>query len=130
MSLRHGMAHERLDQHVRDIVGERSADQEFHRQIVDPLGVFAPVDPFGEGPALGKQIAHGSGDGLEALARVRVRGIRDVVKNQVTFVERIFMAAEFNWPTSILATELCQSIRGTRRRMRRRLHRTGHGMSS
>ena len=43
---------ERLDQQVGDVVGERAADQELHREVIDPLGVLAVVGLLRLEPAL------------------------------------------------------------------------------
>ena len=50
--LDHGIEHE-----VRDVVRERPADEELHRQVIDALGVGAIVGHLGLEPALGEQVA-------------------------------------------------------------------------
>ena len=66
---------DRVEQQVRDVVRERAADQELHRQVVDALGVLALVGLLGADPALREDVAHRARDRLEPLARP---GGRDV----------------------------------------------------
>jgi hypothetical protein len=49
-------------------MNERAADQKFHRQIVDALGIGSLVGLLGEQPALREQIAQRASDRLEAFA--------------------------------------------------------------
>ena len=53
---------------IADIVAQRTADQEFHRKIVDALGVLGVVGAPRHHPAPGQDIADRAGIGFEALA--------------------------------------------------------------
>ena len=80
------VADELLDAQVDDVVDQRAADQELHRQVVDPLGVLPVVRLLGQQPALGEQIAQRAGDRLEALALAGVLHGDDMVEDQVPVV--------------------------------------------
>ena len=78
----------RIEQQVGDdVVGQRPADEELHREVVDPLGVLAVVGLLGLHPALREDVAHGAGDGLEPLAGAGRRRIDDVVEDEMAFIE-------------------------------------------
>ena len=66
----HRLPHDRLDPEVEDVVGQRPADQELHRQVVDLLGVGAIIGRVRLQPALREHVAERPGHGLEPLARV------------------------------------------------------------
>ena len=74
MSEAKSLAHELLDLKVGDGVGQRPADQELHRQVIDLLGVLVVVGPLGQQPALGEQVADRAGHRLEPLARAGLLG--------------------------------------------------------
>ena len=99
-------AHDRVEQQVRDVVGERAADQELHREVVDALGVLALVGALGAHPALREDVPHGARDGLEALPRTERRGVDDVVEQQMPLVERIVRAGELDRAAAVLLEEL------------------------
>ena len=81
---------ERIQQQIRDVVGQRPADQELHRQIVDALGVLPVVGALGLDPALRKHVAHRAGDGLEALSRLGgSERVDHVVEQQMALEQRI-----------------------------------------
>ena len=73
---------------------ERSADEELHRQVIDPLGVLALVRLLRLQPALRQQVAQGEGDGLEALARGGGTRRHNVVEEEMTLVERAGVTGE------------------------------------
>ena len=95
-----------IEKKVRDIVGERAADEKFHREIVNALGVLALIGFLGMHPALRKNIAHGAGDGLKTLARADRRCFHDVVKDEVALIERIVRSGKLNRPAAVLLEEL------------------------
>ena len=78
----HRLPHDRLDPEVEDVVGQRPADQELHREVVDLLGVGAIVGRVRLQPALRQQVAERPGHGLETLARVGLLRPDDVVEDQ------------------------------------------------
>ena len=98
LSLRTTCSAQRLEQQVHDVVGQRAADEELHRQVVDALGVLALVGLLGEHPALREDVAHGAGEGLEALARRRRRPARRRCRKQVPLVERVVRPGESTGP--------------------------------
>ena len=51
---RDGSLDERVEQQVGDVVGQRPADQELHRQVVDALGVLALVCLLRAAPSAGR----------------------------------------------------------------------------
>jgi hypothetical protein len=60
-----------IEHHVHYVVGERPADEELDRDIVDALGVLALVGLVGLEPAVRQNVAHRPGGRLVALPRVR-----------------------------------------------------------
>ena len=86
----------RLQHEVRDVVRERSTDQELHRQVVDPFRVLAVVGFCRLDPSLGEDVADGPRDGLVALAKARVLEGDDVVEREMALVERVVTAREWN----------------------------------
>ena len=86
------LADQRLDAEVDDVVGERAAEQELHREVVDPLGVGRVLGLLGQQPALGQHVAQRARDGLEALALIGVLGAHHVVEDQMAVV--VVLAAQ------------------------------------
>ena len=84
-----GFFRDGIEEKVRDVVGQRAADEKFHREIVDALGVLALIGLLGTHPSLREDIAHGAGDGLKTLASADRRHFHNVVKDEVPLVERI-----------------------------------------
>ena len=66
---------ERLGHEVGDVVGQRTADQEFHREVVDALDIRAVVAPHRVHPALDQAIARGVGRRMKPIVRRRHGGI-------------------------------------------------------
>src|SRR5437762_843712 len=84
-----GVFREVIKKKVRNIVGERAADEKFHREIINPLWILALIGFFRIHPSLRKDIAHGAGDRLKTLSSADRRYFHDVVKEQVPLVERV-----------------------------------------
>ena len=101
-----GFFRDGIEEKVRDIVGQRAADEKFHREIVNALGVLALIGLFGTHPSLRKNIAHGAGDGLKTLARADRRRFHDVVKDEVALIKRIVRPGELNRPAAVLLEKL------------------------
>ena len=95
-----------IEEKVRDIVGQRAADEKFHREIVNALGVLALIGFIGTHPSLRENIAHGAGDGLKTLARADRRCFHNVVKDEVALIKRIVRSGELNRPAAVLLEEL------------------------
>ena len=60
--------HDRLDQQIGQIIGERPSEQELHRQVVHLLRIFLIVGSASQQPARQK-VAQRTGDRLETLAK-------------------------------------------------------------
>src|SRR5262249_14664180 len=116
--LLHRLLNERIEQQVHDVVGQRSADEKLHRQIVDAFWIFAIVGLVGEDPALREDVADGAGDGLEAVVWARRRRRDNVVKDQVAFEERVGRAVKVDGAAPVLLEErgpVAELFRGGRR---------------
>ena len=100
-----------IEQEVRHVVGQRPADEELHRQVIDALGVLALVGLLGAHPALREDVPHGTGHGLEALAVGNGAELDDVVEDQVPLVEGFVGSAELHRATAVLLAELRQAVR-------------------
>src|SRR5204863_311173 len=57
-----------IKEKVRHIVSQRTTDEEFHRKVVNALGILALIRLLGPNPSLRKDITHRAGDSLETLA--------------------------------------------------------------
>jgi hypothetical protein len=97
-----GFVHDRIEQKVRDVVGQRAADEELHGQVVDALGVLSFVGLLGAHPALRQDISHRAGGRLELLPRACRDRVDDVVEEEVPLVEPVGRTRELNRATSVL----------------------------
>ncbi len=96
-----------LDLEVVDRVGQRPADEELHRQVVNLLGVLLVVGAVGQQPSLREQIAERPGQGLEPLARAGLVLGHDVVEDQAPVVTLVVGDAE---RTALVLVERIQSL--------------------
>ena len=108
--LRDDLLRDRIEQQVHDVVRERAADQELHRQVVDALRVLALVGLLGAHPSLGQDVAHRARERLEALARSGGRGIEDAVEDEMALVERIGAARELDGAAAVLLEKVSRMI--------------------
>ncbi len=90
---------------VCDVVRQRTTEQEFHREIIDSLGVALPVGVFGLEPALRKHVAHGAGDGFILVARCRFGVADHLVEGQMPLVKGIGVAGQADWPAVVTGEE-------------------------
>ena len=111
-----GLPGERIEQEVRDVVGQRAADEKLHREIVDALGVLALVGVLREHPALREDVPHGAGEGLETLARAGGGQVDDVVEDEVPLVERVVRPRELDRAAAVLLAEFRQAVGARGRR--------------
>ncbi len=98
----HRLLCDRLDQQVVNVVGERAADQELHRQVIDALGVRPIVRVGRFDPALRQQVAQRTGHRLEFLPRLGLLGIDDVIVDQVPLVRGVLVAGEADGSALVL----------------------------
>ena len=101
LSLDH-FAHERVEQKVGSVVGQRSADEKLHREVVDALAVLALIGLLRTQPSLREDVAHGAGCGLETLASADGRRFPDVIEEEVPFVQRIGRSGEPDGAATVL----------------------------
>ena len=94
-----------MQHQVHDVVAERPADQEFHRQVIDALGVLPIVGRLGLDPALGEDVTDRTRHGLEALSFVGARRVDHGVRQQVALNQGIGSSREGNG-TEIVKLEL------------------------
>ena len=97
-----GLPGDGVEQEVRDIVGQRAADEKLHREVIDALGVLALVGVLGEQPALREDVPDGAGNGLEAFSRARGGQFDDVIEEQVPLVKRLIRARELHRTAPVL----------------------------
>jgi hypothetical protein len=95
-----------LEQKIDDIVGERPADQKFHREIIDSFRVLPVIGAVGQNPALRQHIAHRTRRCLEALARAGGFQSADIIEKQVPLVQRVVAAGEPDRATAVLSEKL------------------------
>ena len=87
--LLNGLLAQRIEQKIGHIVGQRSADEELHREVVEAFRVLALVGLLRQYPSLRENIPHRAGNRLKAIARRRRRHIDHLVKEEMTFIQRI-----------------------------------------
>src|SRR5262249_48592229 len=100
--LRDGFFRDVIKEKVRDIVGQRAADEKFHGEIVDALGVGALVGLLSLDPSLREDIAHGAGEGLKTLASADRRHFHNVVKDEVPLVQCVGISSQLDRAAAIL----------------------------
>jgi hypothetical protein len=99
--LGHELTHDRIEAQVEQVVAERAADQELHRQVVDSLGILPRIGLFRAMPTLRQDIAHRAGDRLVMLAQASAASVGQRVEHQVAVVERGRAAREPGGPAAI-----------------------------
>src|SRR5262249_10253926 len=95
-----------------------AADEELHREIVDAFGVLAFVSLLRTQPPLRKNVSHGAGESLVALARAgRLHG-DDVIEHEVPIVECVVRPEKRYGAAPVLLKEVCEAggFRGARQR--------------
>ena len=79
---------QRIEREIHDVVGERAADEELNRHIIDPLGIEARVCLIRAEPAIRNDVSHRASGGLVSFPQVGV-GFDNAVKLEMPFVERV-----------------------------------------
>src|SRR5262249_17807022 len=67
-------------------------DEKFHREVVNALCILLLVSRLGLDPPLRQNVAHGTGEGLEPLARAGDYRIDGPIEDQMSFIQRVFGA--------------------------------------
>ena len=88
-ALNQGIEHE-----IQDIVGERAADEELDRDIVDPLRIFASIGLVRAQPPIRQKVPDGARDGFVTFARVGGLRLDHAVELQMPFIERVRRSGE------------------------------------
>ena len=104
-----GFACDRGQEEVGDVVRQRAADEELHREVVDALGVLARVRLLGADPSLREDVADGPRDRLVVFARTGRVGVGDVVEEQVPLVERVGGAGQLD-PAAVLPPQRLEIV--------------------
>src|SRR5580658_10405834 len=86
--LLNSLLHDGIEPKVHYIIGQRTANEELHRKIVDSLGIGAVVDFVGINPTLRENIPDRMSHSLKTLSLSDIRNIDDVVEQQMPFIER------------------------------------------
>src|SRR5262249_6398026 len=86
----------RIEEEVGDVVGQRAADQELERHVVDALGVEALIPLLGLEPALRQHVADRARDRLELVARRRGGGARHLIEGQVALEQGVLVSTELH----------------------------------
>src|SRR5262249_3641893 len=105
--LLHGLIDHWIEQEVSDVVGQRSADQELHRQVVDPFRVFLFIDLLGMEPSIGENVSNGAGESLKAFAGTGGRQAHGVVEGEMAFIEGVRTSCEGGLVETIPRQSLC-----------------------
>ena len=95
-----------IELEIHDVVGERAADEEFDRHIVDPLRVFAAVGFIRVQPAVRKNVPYRASSAFIAFPRVGGLRFDDIVGLQMPFIERVWRPREARRAATVLLQEL------------------------
>ena len=93
---------DRIEQQIGNVVGERAANEKFHREIVHSLRILAFVRVFGTYPSLRKDVTNRVSKRLKACSGIGYAEIHDVVKKKVALIERVVGSGKLNRTTAIL----------------------------
>ena len=103
-----------IEQKIGDVVGQRSSNEELHREVVKTFRILEFVGFLGENPSLREDVPHGAGEGLKPVAW-RCRAYVDrIVKEEMTFIQRVVGPLELNRAASVLLKQL-RNVVGSRR---------------
>src|SRR5262245_57340014 len=95
-----------IEEEVCDVVGQRAANEKFHREVINAFRILALIGLVGTYPSLRKDITHRAGEGFKTLARADLRSVYHVVKHHVSLIERLVRSSELNRPAAVLLNEL------------------------
>ena len=104
MSMDH-VVYGRVEEKVGNVVGQRSAEEKLHREIVDALAILTLIGLLRTQPSLREHVAHGTRCGLETLASTDGRQFPDVIEEEVAFVQRIGRSGEPDGAATVLVYE-------------------------
>ncbi len=89
------LAAQLLHPQVRQVIAQRAAHQEFHREVVELLGIFMAVARFGLQHAVDNAVANGQRDRLQIVGGLQLRSRPD---QGVTDVPQYGFAQHFGGP--------------------------------
>ena len=75
-----------IEQKILNIIGERSAEKKFYRQIIDAFWIPALIRLLGTDPTLRKYVAYGSCNRFKPIARVGNLYVRDTVEKKMALI--------------------------------------------
>ena len=108
---RPGLARRALDatveHQVGDVVGQRAADQELHRQVIDALRVFPMIGAQRQRPALRQHVTHRTGRRLEGLARPGGARVDEIVEQEMAFEQRVGVAGKSDRVGTVVLWKFC-----------------------
>jgi hypothetical protein len=100
-----GLADDRIEHQVHDGVGERAADQELDRDVINPLWVCPLVGLVSPDPTVQENVADRPRHRLVALARVGRCGFDDVVELQMPLIERVWRSGKARRAAAVVAQQ-------------------------
>ena len=100
------LGRQRLKQGIRHIIGKRPSEQKFHREVIDPLGIFLSIRLFCQEPALRNNVTDGMSRRFELLPHSRLLDINDVIEGQMPLIQRIVGAGKLDRSNSILLKQV------------------------
>ena len=83
-----------VEHQIHDVVGERPADEEFDREIINPLRILARVSLVRAQPAVRKDVSHRPGGGFKPVPSVGRLGLHDIVELEMALIERVAPSRE------------------------------------
>jgi hypothetical protein len=98
MALRIDPQHFRTGQQIRDVVGQGTPDQEFHREVVSASGIYSVLSLLCLEPAQGQHVAQRSRDRLIAFTRRRQSRVDRVIEHRMAIVQCVGIAVKADAP--------------------------------
>jgi hypothetical protein len=80
---------DRIEQQIHDIVAERTADEKFDRDVINPLRILARIGLMCAQPSVRKNVSNRARGGLVPLPGVGGLGLDNVVVFQVPFIQGV-----------------------------------------
>src|SRR5262249_41102056 len=93
---------------VRNIVSQRTTDEEFHRKVVNTLGILSVIGFLCSNPSLRENVTHRACDRFKTLASADRGCSQDVVEYQMPFVQRILRPSELDRAAPVSFYKLVQ----------------------
>src|SRR4029450_13480237 len=90
---------------IRNVVSQRTTDEEFHRKVVNTLGILAIIGFLCSNPSLRKDITHGVREGFKTFAVTDRHGIHHVIKDEMALIKSVVRSRKLNRSATVPLNE-------------------------